>query len=75
MIRTKKAVHIFNWAVEIGTKKKKMDCSSADFFTIEEGLCVQIMHLGCYDTEPEKWKTVIRHPIKKCQESITCFLY
>ena len=94
----------FDWAVETATKKKKMDCSSAEFLTIEEGLCVQIMHLGSYDTEPqtvalmdaylqengyendindqrlhheiylsdprkaepEKWKTVIRHPIKKC---------
>ena len=94
----------FEWAVETATKKKKMDCSSAEFMTIEEGLCVQIMHLGSYDTEPEtvalmdaylkengyendinetrlhheiylsdprkaepeKWKTVIRHPIKKC---------
>ena len=71
--------------------------------TIDEGLCVQIMHLGSFDEEPatvalmneyldkngyvndttktrlhheiylsdarkvapEKWKTVIRHPIKK----------
>ena len=94
----------FAWAVESATKKKKMDCSQAEFLTIEEGLCVQIMHLGSYDTEPqsvalmdaylqengyendineqrlhheiylsdprkaepEKWKTVIRHPIKRC---------
>ncbi|MBE5881203.1 MAG: transcriptional regulator [Lachnospiraceae bacterium] len=94
----------FDWAVETATKKKKLDCSSAEFLTIEEGLCVQMMHLGSYDTEPgtvalmdaylqengyendineqrlhheiylsdprkaepEKWKTVIRHPIKRC---------
>ena len=94
----------FEWAVETAARKKKLDCSSAEFMTIEEGLCVQIMHLGSYDTEPEtvalmdaylkengyendinearlhheiylsdprkaepeKWKTVIRHPIKKC---------
>ena len=93
----------FNWAVETASKKKKIDCSSAEFLTIDEGLCVQIMHIGSYDdepasvklmddyikengyendinqtrlhheiylsdprkTEPEKWKTVIRHPIKK----------
>ena len=91
------------WAKETATKKKKLDCSSAQFLTIDEGLCVQIMHLGAYDDEPatvaimddyiqengyindmtgerlhheiylsdarrvapEKWKTVIRHPIKK----------
>lgn len=93
----------FKWAVETATKKKKLDCSTAEFITIDEGLCVQIMHLGSYDNEsatidlmneyikqygyendftetrlhheiymsdarrvaPEKWKTVIRHPIKK----------
>lgn len=93
----------FNWAVQTATEKKKFDCSSAEFFTVEEGLCVQMMHLGAFDNEPEsvarmdayleengyvndlneqrlhheiylsdarkvapeKWKTVIRHPIKK----------
>ena len=95
------------------TEKKKMDCSGAEFLTIDEGLCVQIMHQGSFDDEPatvaimnkyledngyrninekgyvnditdkrlhheiymsdarkvapEKWKTVIRHPI--CKES------
>ncbi len=91
------------WAVETASKKKKLDCSSAEFLTVEEGLCVQMMHLGPFDDEPatvalmnqylaengyandltdtrlhheiylsdarkvppEKWKTVIRHPIKK----------
>ena len=93
----------FDWAVDTATKKKKLDCSSAEFLTIEEGLCVQIMHIGSFDNEPatgavmdkflnengyindisdtrlhheiymsdarkvapEKWKTVIRHPIRK----------
>lgn len=93
----------FAWAMETATQKKKMDCSTAKFFTIDEGLCVQIMHLGPFDDEPasvalmdaylaengyatdfsasrlhheiylsdarkvapEKWRTVIRHPIKK----------
>ena len=93
----------FEWAVETATKKKKLDCSSAELMTIDEGLCFQIMHLGSFDDEPatialideyiekngyvnditktrlhheiylsdarrvvpEKWKTVIRHPIKK----------
>jgi len=93
----------FEWAVEMAAKKKKTDCSSAEFFTVEEGLCVQIMHRGPFDDEPasvalmdaylqengyvndfsekrmhheiylsdarkvpcEKWKTVIRHPIKR----------
>ncbi len=93
----------FGWAVETASRKKKMDCSSAEFLTIDEGLCVQIMHIGAFDEEPksialmdaylevngyvndfnekrihheiylsdarrvapEKWKTVIRHPIRK----------
>ena len=42
----------FEWAVETATKKKKLNCSSAEFMTIEEGLCVQIMHLGAFDDEP-----------------------
>ena len=93
----------FEWAVETATKKKNLNCSSAEFITIDEGLCIQIMHSGSFDEEsatialmdeyldkngyvnditpkrlhheiylsdprkvvPEKWKTVIRHPIKK----------
>lgn len=93
----------FAWAVDTASEKKKLDCSSAEFLTVEEGLCVQIMHLGSFDDEPatvalmdvyleqngyandmnehrlhheiymsdarkvapEKWRTVIRHPIKK----------
>ena len=92
----------FAWAVENAAKKKKLDCSAAECLTIEEGLCVQMLHLGTFDTEPEtvaqmeryleehgyvtdishdrlhheiylsdprqtapeRWKTVIRHPIR-----------
>ncbi|MBQ8576858.1 MAG: GyrI-like domain-containing protein [Clostridia bacterium] len=43
----------FAWAVETATKKKRMDCSLAEFLTVEEGLCVQIMHLGSFDEEPK----------------------
>ena len=42
----------FDWAVEAASKKKKIDCSKAEFLTIDEGLCVQIMHIGPYDDEP-----------------------
>ncbi len=96
-------INDFKWAVDEATRKKKLDCSGAEFLTIDEGLCVQIMHHGAFDDEPatvaimdeylakngyvtdinenrlhheiymsdvrkvapEKWKTVIRHPIKK----------
>ena len=43
----------FDWAVEIAAKKKGIDCSSAEFLTLCEGLCVQMLHLGPYDSEPE----------------------
>ena len=93
----------FGWAATEAAKKKKLDCSTAEFLPIYEGLCVQIMHIGPFDdepatvaimdkyiqdngyrndmtdarlhheiylsdprkVEPSKWKTVIRHPIKK----------
>ncbi|MEE0155039.1 MAG: GyrI-like domain-containing protein [Agathobaculum butyriciproducens] len=42
----------FDWAVQAAAKKKQLDCSSAEFLTIEEGLCVQMMHVGSYDDEP-----------------------
>ena len=41
----------FDWAVQTASKKKKLDCSRAEFLTVEEGLCVQMMHLGSYDDE------------------------
>lgn len=43
----------FAWAVHTATKKKNLDCSSAEFLTIDEGLCVQMMHLGSFDEEPK----------------------
>ena len=42
----------FRWAVDEATKKKKQDFSKAMFLTVEEGLCVQCMHIGSYDDEP-----------------------
>ncbi len=42
----------FDWAVEEASRKKRMDYSAAEFLTIHEGLCVQIMHLGPFDEEP-----------------------
>lgn len=92
-----------DWARTTATRKKKLDCSRVEFLPTEEGLCVQMMHIGPYDDEPatvarmdqyladngyvndfsstrlhheiylsdvrkvapEKWKTVIRHPIKR----------
>ena len=91
------------WAKAEALRKKKLDCSIVELLPIEEGECVQIMHVGPYDdepasvalmdellasagyendfsetrrhheiylsdarrVEPEKWKTVIRHPVRK----------
>ena len=92
----------FDWAVEEAGRKKKQDFSAVRFWTVTEGLCVQMMHVGPFDEEPatvaqmdaflaqngyendfsserlhheiylsdarrtpkEKWKTVIRHPVR-----------
>ena len=42
----------FDWAIGEATAKKKNDFSKVEFFTYEEGLCVQCMHIGSYDDEP-----------------------
>ena len=42
----------FNWAVREATKKKKIDCSIAEYLQVDEGLCVQCLHVGSYDDEP-----------------------
>ncbi len=42
----------FDWAIEEATKKKKQDFSRVEYFTYDEGLCVQCMHNGSYDDEP-----------------------
>ena len=43
----------FDWAINEAATKKKQDFSKVEFLTIEEGLCVQCMHIGPYDSEPE----------------------
>lgn len=43
----------FKWAVSEATAKKKQDFSKVEFLSVEEGLCVQCMHIGAYDDEPE----------------------
>ncbi len=42
----------FEWAKESAAAKKGLDCSRAELFQLEEGDCVQIMHIGSYDDEP-----------------------
>ena len=42
----------FDWAVREATAKKKPNFSKVEFFTYDEGLCVQCMHIGAYDDEP-----------------------
>lgn len=93
----------FAWAVEEASQKKKLDCSAAEFWAVEEGLCVQMLHTGSFESEPatvaamdaylreagyendlsesrlhheiylsdarrtppERWRTIIRHPIRQ----------
>lgn len=41
----------FEWAVQEATNKKKQDFSKVEFLTYTEGICVQCMHIGSYDSE------------------------
>lgn len=43
----------FDWAVDEAEKKKKTDFSKVEFLSVDEGLCVQCMHIGSYDDEPK----------------------
>lgn len=42
----------FDWAIAEATRKKKTDFSQVEFFSYDEGECVQCMHIGPYDNEP-----------------------
>jgi hypothetical protein len=52
------SVHDFKWALNEAVKKKKQDFSKVEFLTVEEGLCVQCMHIGPYDDEPATVETM-----------------
>lgn len=43
----------FDWAVGEAAKKKKTDYSKVEFLTYDEGECVQCMHIGSFDEEPQ----------------------
>lgn len=42
----------FAWAIDEATRKKRRDFSSVELLSVEEGTCVQCLHLGPYDDEP-----------------------
>ena len=44
---------IFEWACDNVFQKKNLDCSRTSFISMEEGLCVQMLHVGAYDDEPK----------------------
>ncbi|MEE0957160.1 MAG: GyrI-like domain-containing protein [Ruminococcus sp.] len=41
----------FDWALNEAANKKKTDFSKVEFLTYDEGLCVQCLHIGSYDSE------------------------
>lgn len=49
---------IFEWACDEVKKKKQLDTSKIKFIELEEGLCVQTMHIGSYDNEPQTLKNI-----------------
>ena len=42
----------FDWAVKTATEKKQTDFSKVELRSVDEGLCVQALHVGAYDDEP-----------------------
>ncbi|MBQ1727545.1 MAG: GyrI-like domain-containing protein [Treponema sp.] len=58
----------FEWARDSVQKKKKLDCSRAELFSLEEGDCVQVMHLGSYDEEPATIKMMDEYALLKGYE-------
>lgn len=44
---------VFEWAKSEVARKKKIDCFAAEILKLNEGLCVQCMHIGSYDNEPQ----------------------
>lgn len=51
----------FKWAVNEAAEKKKQDFSKVEFLTYDEGVCVQCMHIGSYDNEPETVELMHRY--------------
>ncbi len=50
---------VFAWACdEVKAKKPDLPVEKARLEVFEEGLCVQIMHIGPYSTEPETMKKI-----------------
>ena len=47
------SIRDFEWAKTEVERKKKLDCKKAEYLTVHEGLCVQIMHIGPFNNEPE----------------------
>ena len=47
---------VFEWACKEVSQKKKINVDHAKFLKINEGLCVQCLHIGSYDDEPETLK-------------------
>ena len=41
----------FDWALNEAANKKKTDFSKVEFLTYDEGLCIQCLHIGSYDSE------------------------
>ncbi|MBE6038493.1 MAG: transcriptional regulator [Anaerofustis stercorihominis] len=58
-----------NWAINEANKKKKKDFSGVRYMTINEGLCVQCMHIGSYDDEPATVKLMDEFIIRNGYEN------
>lgn len=59
----------FDWAINEAEEKKQKDFSKVEFFTYNEGLCVQCMHIGPYDDEPRTVKLMSEFMAEEGYES------
>ena len=63
----------FLWAIGEATEKKQADFSKVEFFTYDEWLCVQCMHIGSYDDGSGIWRKTGWRPI--CQRAVSITKY
>lgn len=57
------------WAKKSAAQKKQRDFAEVEYFTYEEGYCIQCMHIGSYDEEPATLALMERYMIEYGYES------
>jgi hypothetical protein len=59
-------IDVFKWAAEeLGKRKPQLDIDKARLAAFTEGLCVQMLHIGPYDTEEKTVKIIDEYALFK----------